>query len=551
MRLAGRSLPSLAVYLLLGAAASAQTITEFPLPEGAQPRRIVAGADGNLWFIDSYTRIARITPTGNVSYLAIEGPTLGQPYDITSGPDGNVWFTEADDGQGAVVRVTPLGAFTRWKMPSLNIPFGISSGPDGNLWLGMTGGNNGSGAAIGRISTDGAIDVFEVPESHSRPFGSIPGGLTAGTDGNVWFIERTSIARIAPSGAIRVFANPASGVPADMTAGPEGNLWFTERGASLIGRITPEGVVTELPVSTAGENIVVGPDGALWFTQPESKIGRITTTGVASEIAIPAPASDIASGPDGSIWLTSASSPTIWRMSLDHAPAIELRVLPVVGSTPGVGGSFFRTSVQLHNGTDRPMAGRIVFHPSGVSDDGSNSGRFYYSLQPGQTQSIADLLPAMGRSGLGSADIEVTSGSVPAATIRVFNDAGEAGTMGFTEAPIRVEDALRPEQPGVLIVPADLVHLRFNVGVRTLGEGASATLTLRDAAGTIVSAASRDFLATYHKQQSASAFLGISTSPPAGGSISIEVNSGAAIFYGASVDNTTGDPSFQIARAPR
>ena len=36
---------------------------------------------------------------------------------------------------------------------------------------------------------------------------------------------------------------------------------------------------------------------------------------------------------------------------------------------------------------------------------------------------------------------------------------------------------------------------------------------------------------------------------PAGGSITITVNAGAAIFYGATVDNTTGDPSLQIARA--
>lgn len=32
------------------------------------------------------------------------------------------------------------------------------------------------------------------------------------------------------------------------------------------------------------------------------------------------------------------------------------------------------------------------------------------------------------------------------------------------------------------------------------------------------------------------------------GSISIAVSSGGAIFYGATVDNTTGDPSLQIAR---
>jgi hypothetical protein len=35
---------------------------------------------------------------------------------------------------------------------------------------------------------------------------------------------------------------------------------------------------------------------------------------------------------------------------------------------------------------------------------------------------------------------------------------------------------------------------------------------------------------------------------PPGGSISVAVDSGSAIVYGATVDNTTGDPSLQIAR---
>ena len=212
-----------------------------------------------------------------------------------------------------------------------------------------------------------------------------------------------------------------------------------------------------------------------------------------------------------------------------------------------MGGSFFKTSVQLHNSTSSSIAGRIVFHPSAASGSGSDPA-LAYTLSPGQTQSIADLLPAMGRSGLGSADIETTSGTSPAATVRVFNDAGSAGTTGFTEEPMRAEDALQAGQSGVLLLPVDLTSFRFNLGVRTLEGGATATLTLRDASGAVVAAVPRGLPATYHEQQSAAAFLGVTTLPP-GGSISISVSTGAAIFYGATVDNTTGDPSLQIARA--
>jgi hypothetical protein len=223
-------------------------------------------------------------------------------------------------------------------------------------------------------------------------------------------------------------------------------------------------------------------------------------------------------------------------------------IFPIVGSTPGTNGAYFRTSVQLHNPGSVPMAGRIVFHPSGAAGSDSDPA-LPYSLEQGETQSIADLLPAMGASGLGSADIEITSGGAPVVTARVFNDAGASGTTGFTEEAMRAEEALQSGQTGILLIPPDFTVARFNVGVRTLGEGASATFTLRNAAGTVVGSNTRAFPSNYHEQQDAVGFLQVIEVPP-GGSISITVSSGAGIFYGATVDNTTGDPSFQIGSSP-
>ena len=236
--------------------------------------------------------------------------------------------------------------------------------------------------------------------------------------------------------------------------------------------------------------------------------------------------------------ITPAHEPDVW-------------ILPVVGSTPGAGGTFFRTSIQLHNPGSGSLGGRIEFHRSGVAPEGSRPERLQYSLLPRETLTIPDLLPALGLSGIGSADLVTTSEFAPIVTVRVFNDAGPAGTMGFTEEPLADWNSLSPGQPGVLLLPADLTNFRFNVGVRSLWDGASATLTLRDASGAVVTMVSRTFSHTYHEQQSVSAFLGLTSPPPAGGSISITVDSGAAFFYGATVDNTTGDPSLQIARPAR
>jgi hypothetical protein len=203
--------------------------------------------------------------------------------------------------------------------------------------------------------------------------------------------------------------------------------------------------------------------------------------------------------------------------------------------------------VQLNNPGSAPATGRIVFHPSGAGGSDTDPA-LPYSLAPGQTQSIADLLPAMGRSGIGSADIEITSGEAPVATARVFNDAGASGTTGFTEGAMRAEEALRLGQTGVLLIPPDFTVARFNVGVRTLDEGASVTLTMRNGAGAVLGTSTRAFPTNYHEQQDAAGFLGVLEVPP-GGSIAITVNSGTAISYGATVDNRTGDPSFQIANA--
>jgi photosystem II stability/assembly factor-like uncharacterized protein len=225
---------------------------------------------------------------------------------------------------------------------------------------------------------------------------------------------------------------------------------------------------------------------------------------------------------------------------------IERRIFPVVGSTPGANGTFFRTSVQLNNPGSAPSTGRIVFHPSGAAGS-ENDPSLSYTLAPGQTQSIADLLPAMGHSGIGSADIEITSGAVPVVSARVFNDAGSAGTTGFTEDAMRADEAIYPGQSGVLVIPSDFTHFRFNVGVRTLAAGASATFTVRNASGAEVGSSSRSFPSSYHEQANAVEFLG-SSEVPAGGSITVFVTSGSAIVYGGTVDNRTGDPSFQVAR---
>jgi hypothetical protein len=229
-------------------------------------------------------------------------------------------------------------------------------------------------------------------------------------------------------------------------------------------------------------------------------------------------------------------------------------IIPVVGSTAGVGGALFRSAVQLHNSHFLPVSGRLLFHPQGFSGS-TLDPTLSYVLQPGETKSIPDLLRAMNLSGLGSLDIVPDGGlPPPVVAVRVFNDGGVSGTTGFTEELVLRGEALGPGQKGTLIAPSDPVAFRFNIGVRTLATGATLAITVRTPDGVMRRNGTRSYPPNYMEQTSAGQFttpVGPAVFPPLepNESVTVEVMVGRAIVYGAVMDNVTNDPSLQVARA--
>lgn len=229
---------------------------------------------------------------------------------------------------------------------------------------------------------------------------------------------------------------------------------------------------------------------------------------------------------------------------------LETRVLPVVGSTPGAAGSFFKTSLQLYNPKSTTVSGKIVYHAAGGSGSASDPS-MTYSLAPGKTLAYDDLLPQFAQSGLGSVDVVADlNSSFPVALVRIFNDAGAAGTSGMTEDLLEMSASLGTGDEGVLVAPANVSKFRLNVGVRTLSLGATMTVTVRNADGAVVKTVEKSFGPTFFSQVASAAFLDGYTL--AGGeSITVHVNSGNAFVYGATTDNTTNDPSLQFAARAR
>jgi streptogramin lyase len=208
-------------------------------------------------------------------------------------------------GLAGVVRCQ---AITEFPLPSSGAGVGaITAGPDGNLWFVENAAN-----AIGRISPSGVVAEFPIPTA-----GSGPASIAAGSDGNLWFTESqgNKIGRISASGLITEFPAAGSGL-GDIVSGPDGNLWFASGGR--IWRITTAGVVAEVGNVPSPVGITLGPDGNLWFTLFfGGEIGRITPTGTVTQFS---PAADgapwgITAGPDGNLWFTDDGANSIGRMT--------------------------------------------------------------------------------------------------------------------------------------------------------------------------------------------------------------------------------------------
>lgn len=226
-----------------------------------------------------------------------------------------------------------------------------------------------------------------------------------------------------------------------------------------------------------------------------------------------------------------------------EAPEIRA-ILPVVGSTAGAFDSNFKTEVQFHNRSDETMRGFVAFHPQGrgaVSTDPVLA----YELAPRQTVHFDDLVAAMGATGLGSLDVVPTEGGIPAVVARAYDDQGENGTSGATIRLVDPRDALVPGLRGLLVLPSNFEQFRFNIGVRTLVEGAMLRVTVYGQNGIARHSTDRSYGAHLFEQRAAADFLGTTILPNE--SVDVEVLAGAAILYGTTTDNVSNDPSIQNA----
>jgi virginiamycin B lyase len=236
------------------------TITPFTIPSSGndEAEGIALGSDGNLWFTETQANaIGKFNLTTDAFTSYTSGLRTGAGLaEITPGPDGRLWFTESTTHNiGAINPNT--GIITEY--PATNdqylYPLGITSGPDGNLYFGLPGQD---AAGLGEITTSGTDSAIGVTLTNSV----VPGRITAGQDGNLWFVGTTGpdSGEDGEIGVVNPVSHESTEYPVSNTQyhpldialdTADGSLWFTDLGPgnSIIGYNGPDKIGTINPTT--------------------------------------------------------------------------------------------------------------------------------------------------------------------------------------------------------------------------------------------------------------------------------------------------------------
>jgi streptogramin lyase len=249
---------------LIGRMAIDGSLTEYstgPSPDDSpQLYSLVTGADGNIWFAQGASRIAKMTTQGVITSYAsgVPGALISN---FVLGSDGNVWFSYFENQPPlphGVGKVTPDGTVTIYPITDPFMVVSLTTGPDGNLW-GTTHPLQGVAHDVVKITTSGAITVIPVTVDSQQGLGAI----VAAPDGNLWFTigfagdgNHDGIVRLTPQGVTTEFLKSTpvtnqNSILGSIAIGPDGNIWFTESNALASVAVTSCPNAAPTPIAAA------------------------------------------------------------------------------------------------------------------------------------------------------------------------------------------------------------------------------------------------------------------------------------------------------------
>lgn len=254
----------------------------------AGPRRMAADASGNVYVLDGFATIRKITPDGNVSTFAgkagesgfVDGVGAEARFNalvaITVTPEGTLFVMDNE----CVRKITPAGQVTTvaggypMQYPPVGTPWDPDlfpfdgKGPQARFRnsKGITIDSNGTlfvvDEKVRRVSADMTVTTLPAATLFSR-------GDTADDDGT-----------------------PAAVAANDMAIDSHGNIYLAEFGYGCVRKVTPDGVIStlrpmdvrpsdgrKLPASINLKCVAVDSKGDVYIAE-SSAIGKITADGL-------------------------------------------------------------------------------------------------------------------------------------------------------------------------------------------------------------------------------------------------------------------------------
>jgi virginiamycin B lyase len=242
-------LVGLAMAIGAEGAASAPTVRVWSVPPWDNYiRELAAGPDRAMWFVHEgkgdITRISRISTSGKIRHFSL--PANTSAGELTAGPGDALWFTASVDdySKGAIGRITTDGKVDFFPLPDPDfVPRDLARGPDGTVWFFETGESSDGKRVerrIGRIDTTGSITEHSLGKVSARYLAT--DSIARGADGAMWFTDSAvgRVGRITKGGSVKHFklsgfwsprcVDSSGGhftcSPASIIAGPRNKMWF-------------------------------------------------------------------------------------------------------------------------------------------------------------------------------------------------------------------------------------------------------------------------------------------------------------------------------------
>lgn len=306
-----------------------RSLTTYRPDEEMTPRGLVLLNDGAFYYQagnSSYAGVGAgfVSDDGKLRQRDIR--TRNEFESVARGSDGTLWATSILDNPksfsiwyGAIERIGP-----GYSRVVLLIPhrFGYAKqlllGPDGAWWFALPDARTIGRFSHGHFSTIGQLGMMKPDEivfdSHGVLYAAELGG--------------SQIAKILPDGkAVWFSLLAADGRIGELASGTDGDVWFTERSANRVGRVTSAGRVEDF---SAGSGVVVldalaVSRDSVWFAL-YAGIGRLSLkTHALSVIRLPDQHSEpnaLAISQSGDVWFTESISD--WRCTSECAGIARL-----------------------------------------------------------------------------------------------------------------------------------------------------------------------------------------------------------------------------------